>query len=195
MAEQKETINLENCPRCGYSLQGLPSEHNCPECGLEIDLRWKMFGTSTAIRKRKSPLPLLKVFFGINLLIQLFFLMKTIESMAKGVNTPWIFGISVLSIVLMILLLIRSRRSLSFVGVGPAGIAVYEESLGLQKYGWHEFQKARCSFKRQTEIVKIEDQIAKINIGPLFGNNIWEAESCTYYINRFTDREYPETNK
>jgi len=28
---------LEVCPRCGYSLQGLPTDHACPECGLRYD--------------------------------------------------------------------------------------------------------------------------------------------------------------
>lgn len=26
------------CPNCGYSLVGLPREHECPECGYEYDL-------------------------------------------------------------------------------------------------------------------------------------------------------------
>jgi len=28
---------IETCPRCGYSLQGLPADHSCPECGLRYD--------------------------------------------------------------------------------------------------------------------------------------------------------------
>lgn len=28
---------LECCPRCGYSLYGLPANHACPECGLRYD--------------------------------------------------------------------------------------------------------------------------------------------------------------
>lgn len=28
---------LESCPRCSYSLQGLPVDHACPECGLRYD--------------------------------------------------------------------------------------------------------------------------------------------------------------
>ncbi|MBN2445456.1 MAG: hypothetical protein JXO22_01925, partial [Phycisphaerae bacterium] len=29
--------NLTNCPRCNYSLRGLPARHTCPECGLAYD--------------------------------------------------------------------------------------------------------------------------------------------------------------
>ncbi len=46
---------LDCCPRCRYSLVGLPTHHRCPECGLEIerDARlfepsrrsWKLMGT------------------------------------------------------------------------------------------------------------------------------------------------------
>ena len=29
---------IGTCPRCGYSLSGLPSEHTCPECAFEYEL-------------------------------------------------------------------------------------------------------------------------------------------------------------
>jgi len=28
---------ISRCPQCGYSLQGLPEEHQCPECGFAYD--------------------------------------------------------------------------------------------------------------------------------------------------------------
>ena len=28
---------LERCPKCGYSLRGLPDEYDCPECGRAYD--------------------------------------------------------------------------------------------------------------------------------------------------------------
>lgn len=34
---------LECCPRCGYSLRGLPADHACPECGLRYDERSLLF--------------------------------------------------------------------------------------------------------------------------------------------------------
>jgi hypothetical protein len=32
-------IHLEECPKCEYSLKGLPASHRCPECGFEYDDR------------------------------------------------------------------------------------------------------------------------------------------------------------
>ena len=32
-------FRLEACPRCEYSLIGLPAQHRCPECGFEYDGR------------------------------------------------------------------------------------------------------------------------------------------------------------
>lgn len=34
-----ETLRLTVCPRCEYSLTGLPAVHRCPECGFEYDDR------------------------------------------------------------------------------------------------------------------------------------------------------------
>lgn len=34
---QLTRIRLTQCPRCGYSLQGLGDSGNCPECGLDFD--------------------------------------------------------------------------------------------------------------------------------------------------------------
>ncbi len=37
LASQPCRISLEACPKCAYSLQGLPGEHRCPECGFAYD--------------------------------------------------------------------------------------------------------------------------------------------------------------
>lgn len=34
---------IEACPRCGYSLQGLPVDHICPECGLRYDAQSEVY--------------------------------------------------------------------------------------------------------------------------------------------------------
>jgi hypothetical protein len=34
-----ETLRLAACPRCEYSLTGLPAAHRCPECGFDYDDR------------------------------------------------------------------------------------------------------------------------------------------------------------
>jgi len=33
----KVEVMLKACPRCSYSLKGLPGDHKCPECGLPYD--------------------------------------------------------------------------------------------------------------------------------------------------------------
>lgn len=36
----------ELCPRCRYSLHGLPDRHHCPECGFAYDVHAKVFAAS-----------------------------------------------------------------------------------------------------------------------------------------------------
>jgi len=42
---------LDRCPRCRYSLVGLPTHHCCPECGLEIERDAQLFQPSRQSRK------------------------------------------------------------------------------------------------------------------------------------------------
>ena len=34
------------CPRCDYSLRGLPANHACPECGLRFDEQCELYRTT-----------------------------------------------------------------------------------------------------------------------------------------------------
>ena len=39
-------LGLDRCPRCDYSLEGLPDHHVCPECGLKYDKSMETYGRS-----------------------------------------------------------------------------------------------------------------------------------------------------
>lgn len=41
---------LDRCPRCEYSLSGLPDFHRCPECGLDYELDSASFAPSGGAR-------------------------------------------------------------------------------------------------------------------------------------------------
>ncbi len=45
------------CLRCGYVLEGLPSQHTCPECGVEYDIdnvqrEWEKWTKLTKLTRR-----------------------------------------------------------------------------------------------------------------------------------------------
>ena len=73
---------LDGCPRCSYSLKGLPQEHACPECGLRYD------GKSRAWRKAKWWPGLILLAFAA------FPAHNVLEWLAEGAQAPgWITGI------------------------------------------------------------------------------------------------------
>ena len=37
MSDASDKPPFDSCPRCTYSLRGLPADHYCPECGLRFD--------------------------------------------------------------------------------------------------------------------------------------------------------------
>ena len=41
--QQTTVAVFKRCPRCHYSLSGLPSAHSCPECGLRYDEECELF--------------------------------------------------------------------------------------------------------------------------------------------------------
>lgn len=50
------------CPRCAYSLVGLPDEHTCPECGIEYSVeslraQWKRWLDAPWRWRRQSDAP------------------------------------------------------------------------------------------------------------------------------------------
>ena len=51
---------FDRCPRCDYSLRGLPANHTCPECGLRYDEHCELY----RIRNPKAAFTLLLCVFG-----------------------------------------------------------------------------------------------------------------------------------
>ena len=61
---------LESCPRCDYSLRGLPADHACPECGLRYDARSVI---SRAAMPKAAFLALLGFLYGGGVLFRIVF--------------------------------------------------------------------------------------------------------------------------
>ncbi len=57
---------ISSCPRCAYSLDGLPTVHTCPECGLEYDRESSVFIAHPRAR-RSWPIVAISVLFVVGI--------------------------------------------------------------------------------------------------------------------------------
>jgi predicted RNA-binding Zn-ribbon protein involved in translation (DUF1610 family) len=115
-----ESVLLQQCPFCDYTLRGLPVEHRCPECGEEIDRRSTVFGarfpwSSRTMRGRIANVTILVA--GVIILLNLVSNIRT---------NHWIL-ISILCAILLAMTLVVSvlnevRKPAVFIAVGPIGV-------------------------------------------------------------------------
>lgn len=115
---------LEACPFCGYSLQGLPTEHTCPECGKTYDRRWRVFGNRPRwqyfSRKTKASNIVGAAFLALGYVWAVF---------QARFWSPGMLILRLLSSLIMVLVLGRELRRLfgppgHFIAVGPDTVVV-----------------------------------------------------------------------
>lgn len=80
---QTKRPSMRFCPRCAYSLKGLPAVHRCPECGLRYDEHSRMWRASgfSVLRDRIK-------FGNVLLLVVFFFSVIEIAAYAVRLGSP-----------------------------------------------------------------------------------------------------------
>jgi hypothetical protein len=170
---------LQNCPFCGYSLQGLPVEHCCPECGQPFDRRWHAFGVLPRWRLLSRHLKWATL-VSVSVWILMFLSCAT-----SGSAPLFIAGVSLVAVVataFCLWYLFSRPRTFLVAGGGILGVGDRRRGslrrydlarvVGAEVDGWHRL------------VVKFEDEELRL---PTFRGGWDEADRCATCINALVD--------
>ena len=158
---------FDRCPRCTYSLRGLPTHHTCPECGLRYDEHCELY----RIRNPKAAFTmLLCVTGGVGGIV------KGIEHLRHWATAgPWerLFGLAVviwaIAVVLVVRKLYRIYRRGQFVAVTTDGLIIRMVACKDDLIPWERVQsvslKQRPDHKPQIVILSLREPHKTLDVG------------------------------
>ncbi len=128
-AATAEDRHLKRCPRCEYSLAGLPRKHRCPECGLEYDEHTRVWEVRKPWALRGV---LLLVLFGLLAIEALFYCLYPTGVFAS----QWAGAIFLLvSVVLFVRQWLLNHRR-DFAAVTPKGVMLRLQAFRTRVVPW-----------------------------------------------------------
>ena len=184
MAEPQTTNHLTNCPRCGYSVCGLPTEHRCPECGFNIDLRWRIFGAKYAPEDRKRPHRIIIYVVTACVMPVIFTWFVGVPLAKVPAPTSWIIS-AILTIICVRIGYSFFGGTKNFIAVGPKELVIYYHPHMMDCHKWETVGKSFYDIRTKTVAIVINGRTRHLSARKFFGNNVCEAEACTSYIKQF----------
>ncbi len=177
---------LKRCPRCGYSMRGLPVEHRCPECGFDVDRRWRVFGgsmfgvdTTRAIKPIRVACIVAAILFSAEA-ITFLLLGPAVANVVPLVLWTFLIGGS---------LLIAFRRPKSFIAIGPRGILIYRGARGSEHYAWQLIEPLPLDRGPGVIALQIDGKMMILGTYEFFHWHFWEPDRCVRCINTYARRE------
>lgn len=173
---------LQHCPRCGYCIRGLPTEHKCPECGFLFDRRWRVFGgrfmrsrvTSRIFwRRLRLLLPAAVSIVGLTLL-----LMSPRRRAVSGGEVAILLVVASAGIVYRA---VKYRRG-GFILLDANGVTIYRDNRQ-SHCPWDSLGQARLLRPDQRLELICAGERVLIPTRPIFGLDFEEAMHCAAAIN------------
>jgi hypothetical protein len=181
-ADKKEL--LADCPGCGYSLRGLPTQHACPECGLAFDRRWQVFG-GRARSKHSTLMGRFATGYPFVYTMAALVVVPLLASAFTGLFGFWwvllVFG----PVALFAAVFLRIPRA--FVAVGPDGVLIYRGPKRSERFAWAEVGRARLQLFRKKLIVPAAGKDVRVpfTFFGARGTDLAEAERLLRCINHY----------
>lgn len=151
------------CPRCGYSLRGLPADHACPECGLGYDHECEMY-------RAVKPIP---VFASMGGLFAVFGLVNVFRGFPS-----WPIEWQIITILLgalciaVVVFAVRRLRMLNrrgrYVAVTGDGLLVRMERLKPEFIPWIHISRVRLRSRPRGVTIFIKDKTLVHRIDGVF---------------------------
>ncbi|MBN1345539.1 MAG: hypothetical protein JXQ73_22795 [Phycisphaerae bacterium] len=144
-SQQTEPVLLPFCPFCGYSLEGLPTEHECPECGQPFDRRWRMHGGYARAKETWPNARMLTVVMWIAGCAYLAWTFSSLSIFEK--LRPWPIRLALLAGVLLVVGLVAALwfRPRRFIAVGSLGVTLGRRGRGRREdLPWERIGRVRA---------------------------------------------------
>jgi len=180
---EPESNLLPICPRCAYSLRGLPVEHRCPECGLAFDRRWRVFGGQLlpGPRDAGARLPIIglayAVFWSLVAAVLVWF------AAPRG-WTSWLL-LTVVAAVTALMAWLVFTKPRKFVAVGPEGVVIYHGPTRTQRFPWTQLGRAEFNIARGGVIFLAAGKPLRLDRSTFFRSNYSEMDRCVQTLNSY----------
>lgn len=178
---------LDECPACGYSLEGLPTEHACPECGQAYDRRSRVFGNLSHWEQSSSNERAVAV---VAMVLPVLCLLHLAVPAITGKGKPsWIGLVIPLLIGALVLGIRRLRvRPRSFIVVGRNHVSLVDrDTEQCEHYSLDSIAEADVSALDRL-MLKLPEGWKKLIEFP---RGRKEAEACAEYINALLATRQP----
>jgi len=185
MLETSSEVILESCPRCDYSLQGMPIECHCPECGLMLNRRWQVI----APRRMSSRARWMWTAWLVICAVFIYaFAIGPLYALAR--QNRWgflVFG-SILSLFLLFCtlawIILLSRRP-GFLALSPDGLVVFRGREPWELHPWKRIRNVRMNLWRFQLVLELSSEIVRLPGRLFFRGDPGEFQACVDTINAF----------
>jgi hypothetical protein len=141
------------CPRCGYSLEGLPDEHACPECGL----RYHRQAVAVAQSRSTGWEVTILVSFGLVIILNLIEGRQLFSVLMLGIATIVVAGI-----------LWRREKPTNLILVSPYEISLHYADGRIESIPMADVATAKRSFVTGDVIIRKADGSVLRRLHPPF---------------------------